>query len=116
MAADDQPGGDPEQGIALRDLLRSRCRSYWDRVRDIDWLPRLALHVCFLAAASADEKGREKENFHVRLTDALEAVRRHQQRCLRSETSAIDDETESLRRFQSELSATDRRNPGMSSI
>ncbi len=62
------------------------------------------------------EKGREKENFHVRLTDALEAVRRHQQRRLRSETSAIDDETESLRRFQSELSAPDRRNPGMSSI
>jgi len=53
MAADDQPVSDPEQGIALRDLLRSRCRSYWDRVRDIDWLPRLALHLCFLAAASA---------------------------------------------------------------
>ena len=37
----------------MLDQLQARCRSGWDHVRDIDWLPRLALHVCFLGAVSA---------------------------------------------------------------
>jgi len=53
MAAADQPPSDPEESIATLDQLQARCRSYWDHVRDTDWPSRLALHVCFLAVASA---------------------------------------------------------------
>ena len=65
---------------------------------------------------SLAEKGRKKENFHARLTEALEAIGEYRRERLRSETSAIEDETESLRRFQDELSSRNSRNPGMLSM
>jgi len=59
------------------------------------------------------EEGNKKQNFQFRLDKALEAISEHRRQCLRSETSQIEDEVESLRRFQSQLSSQNSRNPGM---
>jgi DNA primase len=59
------------------------------------------------------DQGREKGNYELRLTQALEALGHWHQQRLRKEMAATDDDTESLRRYQSELSGENRRNPGM---